>query len=44
LRGKCRADVEAKWNFFWANRYGFGFRLWVVELQVYFYRPGGWEG
>lgn len=38
-----RADKERQWNFLWCNRYGFGFRLWVLELQVYFYKPGGWE-
>jgi hypothetical protein len=38
-----RHDVEGRWNFFWACRYGFGFRLWVIELQVYWYKPGGFD-
>lgn len=36
-----RADVEDQSNFFWLYRYGFGFRLWFIELQVYWYAPGG---
>lgn len=39
-----RLDVpDGQWNFFWVSRYGFGFRLWLVELQVYWYKPGGFE-
>lgn len=35
-----RRDVEDRWNFFWLCRYGFGFRFWLVEVQVYWYKPG----
>jgi len=39
-----RLDVPPdQWNFFWACRYGFGFRLWLIELQVYWYKPGGFD-
>lgn len=39
MRERTRLDVGDPWNFFWICRYGFGFRFWVLELQVYWYKP-----
>lgn len=39
---RTRLEVpDDQWNFLWLCRYGLGFRLWLVELQVYWYKPGG---
>lgn len=35
---------DGRWNFFWLCRYGLGFRLWLIEVQVYWYTPGGFSG